>query len=88
MSDTPVTEDGDPDTTSSTETRWKYIGTVLSAVILLSLATIVVGTSLGVMAVSPIGKMWFTLYAIVVLMAATWAFGEKTLDAVQKARGK
>lgn len=86
--DTPVTEDGDEDTTSSTMTRWKYIGTILSGLMVASLPTIIIGAAFGVSTLSPIGQAWFTLYSIVVLMAATWAFGKETLEAVQKARGK
>jgi len=31
--DTPVTEDGDTDTTSSTMTRWKFIGTIIAGLV-------------------------------------------------------
>lgn len=85
--DTAVTEDGDPDTTSSSMTRWKYIGTVLSTIMVISLPVIVGGAAAGILSLSPIGQAWFTLYATVTLMAATWAFGKETLEAVQKARG-
>jgi hypothetical protein len=69
-------------------TRWTYIGTTLSALMLLSLAVITVGTAAGVFSLSPITQAWFVLYATVTLMAATWAFGEETLAAVKKARNK
>lgn len=86
--DTPVDEDGDPDTTSSSMTRWKYIGTVLAGVMILSLPVIIGGAALGVLSLAGISQAWFGLYFLVTMMAATWAFGKETLEAVQKARGK
>ena len=85
--DTAVTEDGDEDTTSSSMTRWKYIGTILAAIMVISLPVIVLGAAAGVFSLSPIGQAWFVLYSTVTLMAATWAFGKETLEAVQQARG-
>lgn len=84
--DTPVTEDGDTDTTSSSMTRWKYIGTILAAIMVISLPVIMLGAAAGTFSLSPIGQAWFVLYSTVTLMAATWAFGKETLEAVQKAR--
>lgn len=78
----------DNGTTTSTMERWEYIGTILASAMVLSLPTIVGGAALGVLSLSPIGQAWFVLYATVTLMAATWAFGEETLSAVKKARGK
>lgn len=86
-SDTPVSDDGDSDTTSSTMTRWKYIGTILAAVAVLSLPALILGAASGMFTLTPIGQAWFVLYSTVVLMAATWAFGKETLEAVQQARG-
>jgi hypothetical protein len=85
--DTPVTKDGDEDTTSSSMTRWKYIGTILAALMVASLPVLVIGTAVGVFTLSGIGQAWFGLYFLVTMMAATWAFGKETLEAVQKARG-
>jgi hypothetical protein len=34
--DTAVTKDGDDDTTSSSMTRWKYIGTILTGLMVAS----------------------------------------------------
>lgn len=45
--DTPVTEDGDEDTTSSSMTRWKYIGTILTGLMVASLPVVILGTALG-----------------------------------------
>jgi hypothetical protein len=87
-SDTPVTEDGDNDTTSSSMTRWKYIGTILAGLMISSLPVIIIGTAVGVFTLSGISQAWFGLYFLVTMMAATWAFGKETLDAVNKARGK
>jgi hypothetical protein len=76
------------DITVVSNTRWTYIGTTLSALMLFSLAIITVGAAAGVFSLSPISQAWFILYATVILMAATWAFGEETLIAVKKARNK
>jgi hypothetical protein len=86
--DTPDSGDGDEDTTSNTMTRWKYIGTLLAGVMVLSLPVVIIGTATGTFELSGIGQAWFSLYFFVTLMAATWAFGRETLEAVQKARGK
>jgi len=84
--DTPNTDD--ESTTTSTMERWEYIGTILAGTMVLSLPVIVGGAAIGTLTLSSIGQAWFVLYATVTLMAATWAFGEETLSAVQKARGK
>jgi len=86
--DTPVSEDGDEDTTSSSMTRWKYIGTIIAATMVISLPVIIVGTALGTFTLTGISQAWFGLYFMVTMMAATWAFGKETLEAVNKARGK
>lgn len=85
--DTPP-DTGDDSTTMSTKARWEYIGTVLAGLMVSSLPVIIVGAALGTLTLSPIGQAWFVLYGTVTLMAATWAFGEETLNAVNKARGK
>lgn len=87
--DTPDSEYEDVDgVTKSSKTRWKYIGTVLAGLMVASLPVLIIGTAFGILTLSGIGQAWFGLYFLVTMMAATWAFGEKTLDAVNKARGK
>jgi uncharacterized membrane protein YphA (DoxX/SURF4 family) len=78
----------DDDTTKSTRTRWEYIGTLLAAVMVLSLPVLVIGVAGGILTLTGVTQTVFALYAIVTLMAATWAFGKETLEAVQKVRGK
>lgn len=78
----------DEDLTTSTMERWEYIGTILSAVMVLSLPTIIIGVALGTLSLSGISQGWFVLYLTVTLMAATWAFGKETLETVKEARGK
>ena len=86
--DTPVTKDGDPDTTSSTQTRWKYTATILAGLMVVSLAVLMIGTAIGALTLSGISQAWFGLYFLVTMMAATWAFGKETLEAVNEARGR
>lgn len=87
--DTPNPEDSDGDSiTTSTQSRWEYIGTVLAGMMVASLPIIIIGTAVGALTLSGISQAWFGLYFLVTLMAATWAFGKETLEAVQKARGK
>lgn len=88
MPENDTTDTGDENTTRSSRTRWEYIGTVLAALMVVSLPVIVIGAAAGTLTLSPIGQAWFVLYSTVTLMAATWAFGKETLEAVQKARGK
>ncbi len=86
----PENGDGNPynDTTSSTMTRWKYIGTLLAALMVTSLSVLMIGTAVGAFTLTGITQAWFGLYFLVTVMAATWAFGKETLEAVQAARGK
>lgn len=86
--DTAVTKDGDNDTTSSSMTRWKYIGTILAALMVASLPVLVIGTALGTLTLAGISQAWFGLYFLVTMMAATWAFGKETLEAVNEVRGR
>jgi hypothetical protein len=81
--------EGDGDKyTMSTRTRWEWTGTLLAFAMVLSLPAIVGLTAAGVLSVGVITQGRFTLYATVTLMAATWAFGKETLEAVREARGK
>lgn len=82
-----TTDTEDESTTRSSKTRWEYIGTLLAGAMVTSLPVLVIGASYGVLSLSPIGQAWFVLYATVTLMAATWAFGKETLNAVNEARG-
>lgn len=86
--ETDTTDTGDENTTRSSKTRWEYIGTLLAGIVVTSLPIIMTGAAYGVFSLSSIGQAWLVLYATVTLMAATWAFGEETLKAVQRARGK
>lgn len=86
---TEETLDEDEDyTTASTRTRWEGLNTILSLLLILSLVAIVSFVVVTGTAVSALGQAWFVLYATIVLMAATWAFGKETLESVQKVRGK
>lgn len=85
---TPVAEDGDIDTTSSSDTRWKYTATLLASILIVSIAVAIIGGGFGVISLSGIPQEWLALYAVTTLMAATWAFGKETLEAVNEARGK
>lgn len=87
--DTESNIDSDEDsTTTSTRTRWEWTGTILASAMVLSLPTIVGLTAAGILTLNPISQAWFGLYFTVTLMAATWAFGKETLEAVREARGK
>lgn len=72
--------------TSDTKTRWALTGTILATVILLSLPSLVVTAGLGIVSLSAISQGWFALYSTLVVMAATWVFGEDVLKAVRRAR--
>lgn len=75
-----------PDTTSSSQTRWTYIATLLAGVAVTSLPILVLGASAGLLSLTIVTQGWFVLYSTIVLMAATWTFGEETLKAVQRAK--
>jgi len=76
------------DVTTNTRERWQWTGTILASVMVLSLPLIVGLTTAGVLSLSPISQGWFALYFTVTLMAATWAFGKGTLEAVREVRGR
>lgn len=78
----------DKDTTKSTKTRWKYTTTLLSVTIVLSLPILLAAAGLGLISLNAIGSGWFGLYFLVTAMAATWAFGKETLEAVRETRNK
>ncbi len=84
--DTPQTDDNS--TTKSTRTRWEYIGTLLAGVMVISLPILILGAAYGPLVLAPISQGWYVLYGLVVLMAATWAFGKETLEAAKEALGK
>lgn len=60
--DTPVTKDGDEDTTSSSMTRWKFIGTIIAGLMVASLPVIIIGTAVGTLTLAGISQAWFRLY--------------------------
>lgn len=67
-------------------TRWKYTGTVVSTLILLSLPTVLILAGLGFISLAVLTQSLMLLYGTVTLMAATWLFGQETLSAVRSAR--
>lgn len=77
-----MTEDDD-DTTSNTQIRWTYTATLLSILILLSLPALVIGAAAGSHNLSEVPQGWFVLYMTVCIMAATWVFGRKALEAAK-----
>lgn len=81
-----MSNDIDENLTTSTKERWEWIGTILASATVLSLPTLIIGAATEMLSLSSVGQAWFALYATVTLMAATWAFGRETLNAVQKAR--
>lgn len=86
--DDHANNDGNDDTTASTSTRWTYTATVLAIATVLSLPGVIIGAATGHLTLENISQGWFILYLTVVLMAATWVFGEKALKAVQEYRGQ
>lgn len=82
-----IDDDAD-NVTDSSATRWEWTATILALALVLSLPAIVGLAAGDVVSLENISQAWFGVYSIIVLMAATWAFGEETLNAVQQARGK
>jgi heme/copper-type cytochrome/quinol oxidase subunit 2 len=82
------THEFDPNqTTTNSEMRWKWTGTILAILVVISLPALVLLAGFAVVSLGPITQGWWVLYATVVLMAATWTFGKETLQAVKEARG-
>lgn len=78
----------DPSTsTTNTEMRWRWTGTVLALLTVASLPALVALAGFGIISLGAISQGWWVAYITVVLMAATWTFGKETLEAVKQARG-
>lgn len=67
-------------------TRWKYTGTVVSTLLLLSLPAVLILAGLGIVSLAALTQSLMLLYGTITLMAATWLFGQETLSAVKSAR--
>jgi uncharacterized paraquat-inducible protein A len=74
-------------TTTNSEMRWRWTGTILAVLTVASLPVFITLAGFGAITLGAISQGWWVMYATVVLMAATWTFGKETLQAVQKARG-
>lgn len=73
-------------TTIKTSKRWKYTGTIVTFIVVLSLPILIILAGLGVVSLAAISQAWLVLYGTVTLMASTWLYGKETLEAVQDAR--
>ena len=73
-------------TTINTNKRWKYTGTIVTSIVVLSLPILIILAGLGVVSLAAISQAWLVLYGTVTLMASTWLYGKETLEAVQDAR--
>lgn len=80
--------DDDDSTTLNSEERWTYIASLLSGIVVTSLPVVIVGAGAGLLSLAGVSQGWLILYSTVVLMAATWVFGEETLNAVRRAKSK
>jgi len=83
--DTPPDDDY---VTSDTRARWEGLATVVTFLVFITLFALLLGGAFGIFTLGSVSQSWFILYSTIVLMAATWLYGEDTLKAVQKARGK
>lgn len=86
--DTRTDSDPDDEYTTSNDTRWAGTGTVLALVLVTSVPVIVGLAAAGVLSLAAVPQATFVLYATLALMAGVWTFGDETLKAVRRARGK
>lgn len=77
-----MTEGCDDSTTQSTKTRWEWTGTIGAAMLLLTISTVVL---VYVRRGAEVPMWASTTFALAVLTATVWTFGESALRA---ARGK
>lgn len=83
----PDTEDGEiDDVTNSTDVRWAYLASVITAIVIIGFLLIIGLAAAGILSLSAISQGWFILTATVVLMAAAWLWGTDTLEAVRESR--
>lgn len=73
----------DENTTTDESVRYKYLGSFLAGVMVISVPAVLFAAGAGAISLSLIGQGLFGLYATVALMAAVWAFGEDVLAAVR-----
>jgi TRAP-type mannitol/chloroaromatic compound transport system permease small subunit len=91
-SDTPVCPECEADLsdvdgmTTSTQSRWEWLGTLTSFLILASVTAITVAVSAGAWSLVAITQAWLFLYSAVVLTATAWTFGDEALQAVKNFR--
>lgn len=68
------------DTTTSDEVRWKYLASIVTALLVSSLIVLVIGSAIGVLSVGAITQAWFVLYATAVISSVAWVYGEDFVD--------
>lgn len=73
----------DSEFTQSTEIRWKYLASAITAVLVLVLAVLLIGAALGVLTLSVISQAWFILYATSLSVSLVWLFGADAYNAVK-----
>lgn len=86
--DTTTDPNPNDEYTQSNDTRWTGTGTVLALVLVTSVPVIVGLAAAGVLSLAAVPQATFLLYATLALMAGVWTFGDETLKAVRRARGK
>lgn len=74
------------DITNSTDVRWTYLASAITAIVIISFMSLILLTAAGVFTLGNITQSWFILTSTVVLMAAAWLWGTDTLQAVRETR--
>lgn len=65
------------DTTTNDDVRWKYLASAVTVVLVVTLAVLLIGASLGVLSLSAISQGWFILYGSALLTSVVWLYGEE-----------
>jgi hypothetical protein len=73
--------DEDEKLTDSTNARWTYLGSVLSAIIIIVFLLLTGAGVVGNASLSSIPTAWFYVFALLVLTAGGWVFGADLVDA-------
>jgi len=82
--DNPPQEDPDEDEdgsfTNETDTRLKWLGSIMAAFTIIAFFGLIYAAALGYASFEPITASIFTVLALLVLAAGTWTFGIDLID--------
>lgn len=71
------------DTTKNDDVRWKYLASVVTTLLVVTLAVLLIGAAVGALSLSAISQAWFILFASTLSASVVWLFGPEAYNAVK-----